>query len=133
MDTISPVPTRPLYMWKPLSKPQAPSLFRQLFLGNIQEIGSSLSRLLDFHCRLLEDYGGLSLARATKLQVCASSHPVSLSICPSASAPRPISDPYHLQIVQLRRRSSTVRTLRRRGITTLWRCTVASLKTIKNI
>ena len=50
MDTISPVPTRPLYLSKPLSNPP-PSSFRELFLGNIQEIGSSLSRLLDFHRR----------------------------------------------------------------------------------
>ena len=93
-------------------KSQAPSSFRELFLGNIQEIGSSLSRLLDFHCRFLEDSGGLSLARATKLQLCASLHPVSLLICPSASALRPASEPYELlQFVQLRRRSSTVRTL----------------------
>ena len=93
-------------------KPQAPSLLRELFLGNIQEIGSSLSRLLDVHCRFLEDSGGLSLARATKLQLCASSHPVSLLICPSASALRLVSKPHRLlQFVQLRRHSSTVRTL----------------------
>ena len=69
-------------------------------------------RLLDSHGRFLEGFGGLSLARATNLQLCVSSQPVSLFICPSASALRPVSESYNLlQFVQLRRHSSRVKTL----------------------
>ena len=103
-----------VYLLKLLSKPQVSSSFRELFLGSIKEIRSPLSRLLDFRCRFLEHFDSLSLARATKLQLCVSRQPVILHICPSAFDLRPVSEPCPLlQFVPLRRHSPTVRTLLR--------------------
>ena len=120
-----------VYLLKPLSNHQAPSLFRELFLGIIKEIGSPLSRPLDFRFRFLEDYDGLSLARATRLSLCVSRHPVILHICPSAFCLR--KSPSLVLCFSLSQCAVIVQQLERScvpgrlGITTLWRCIVSSL------